>query len=167
VLSEIFRQAGESGIVKNAHLINKGLLPDLSEKTADFFFLKRPSADKTAETIIELCAQRLPGNMASTRPRSRSSPRRVKTFQARRASTRACRRASTRQRRTKKEKTFGGTVFREGDRVMQIRNNYDINMGEGPTALPPARVFSTATSERSEKSTSSTRRSPSIMRTSS
>ncbi len=43
VLSEIFRQAGESGIVKNAHLINKGLLPDLTVKT-DFFFLKRPSA---------------------------------------------------------------------------------------------------------------------------
>ncbi len=125
VLSEIFRQAGESGIVKNAHLINKGLLPDLTVKT-DFFFLKRPSAEKTAETILELCAERLPNKMGI-------HPSQIQVLSPTRRNLagtenlNACLQSVLNPgAKHKKEKPFGNIIFREGDKVMQIRNNYDI-----------------------------------------
>ena len=125
VLSEIFRQAGESSIVKNAHLINRGSLPDLNEKT-DFFFLKRLSADKTLETILELCAERLPNNMGIPAAQIQVlSPTRKNL--AGTENLNACLQAALNPGVThKKEKSFGNIVFREGDKVMQIRNNYDI-----------------------------------------
>ncbi len=126
VLSEIFRQAGESGIVKNAHLINKGLLPDLAEKSSDFFFLKRQSAEKTVETVIELCAERLPKNMHihPSQIQVLSPTRKNKTGTE---NLNLCLQAALNPEvKHKKEKNYGSTVFREGDKVMQIRNNYDI-----------------------------------------
>ena len=62
-LTEIFRQRADSRIVRNAHLINKGEHPNLSENTGDFFRLKRLEAGSTVETITELCAVRLPEKM--------------------------------------------------------------------------------------------------------
>ena len=62
-LTEIFRQKEDSRIVRNAHLINKGEHPNLSENTGDFFRLKRLEAGSTVETITELCAVRLPQKM--------------------------------------------------------------------------------------------------------
>jgi exodeoxyribonuclease V alpha subunit len=126
VLSEIFRQAGESGIVKNAHLINKGVLPDLNEKTNDFFFLRRTSPDKSLDTIIELCAERLPKNMGIEPPQIQIlSPTRKNQTGTENMNARlqaALNPASA----GKKEKAVGDYIFREGDKVMQIRNNYDI-----------------------------------------
>ena len=126
ILSEIFRQAGESNIVKNAHQINKGVLPDMSEKSGDFFFLKRPSADKTVETIIDLCAERLPKNMGI-------HPSQIQVLSPTRKNLSGTENLNLRLQAAlnpevlhKKEKAFGNTVFREGDKVMQIRNNYDI-----------------------------------------
>ncbi len=126
VLDEVFRQAGESGIVKNAHLINKGIVPDFSERPGDFFFLKRATPDKALETIIELCAERLPKNMGIEPSQIQVlSPTRkhltgTETLNARLQA------ALNPQAGWKKEKAFGNVVFREGDKVMQIRNNYDI-----------------------------------------
>jgi exodeoxyribonuclease V alpha subunit len=126
VLSEIFRQATESGIVRNAHLVNKGLLPDLTEKKTDFFFLKRPSPDKSLETIVELCAERLPKNMGIEPPQIQVlSPTRKNQTGTENLNARlqaALNPASA----EKKEKAFGDYIFRVGDKVMQIRNNYDI-----------------------------------------
>ncbi len=126
VLSEIFRQADESGIVKNAHLINKGILPDLAEKASDFFFLKRPSAEKTVDTIVELCAERLPKNMGI-------HPSQIQILSPTRKNQSGTENLNLRLQaalnpevKHKKEKAYGNTVFREGDKVMQIRNNYDI-----------------------------------------
>ena len=126
VLSEIFRQAGESGIVKNAHQINKGLMPDIGEKCGDFFFLKRPSPDKTVETILELCAERLPKNMGINAAQIQVlSPTRKNVSGTENLNARL-QAALNPEAKHKKERAFGNTVFREGDKVMQIRNNYDI-----------------------------------------
>ncbi len=126
VLTEIFRQAKKSGIVRNAHLINQGETPDFTEKSADFFFLKRGSADKTLETLLELVAERLPGNMGI-------SPSHIQVLSPTRKNTTGTDNLNARlQQRLnpgtdhKKEKAYGELVFREGDKVMQIRNNYDI-----------------------------------------
>jgi exodeoxyribonuclease V alpha subunit len=126
VLGEIFRQATESGIVRNAHLINRGNIPDLTEKNSDFFFLRRSSPDKCLETIVELCAERLPKNMGI-------DPSQIQVLSPTRKNQTGTEHLNVRLQAAlnpasseKKEKTYGDYVFRVGDKVMQIRNNYDI-----------------------------------------
>ncbi len=126
VLGEIFRQATESGIVKNAHLINRGILPDLAAKESDFFFLRRSAPDKALETILELCAERLPKNMGI-------DPSQIQVLSPTKKSQTGTENLNMRLQAAlnpasngKKEKAFGDFIFREGDKVMQIRNNYDI-----------------------------------------
>ena len=125
-LTEIFRQAQESLIVMNAHAVNHGQLPDLSVKNKDFFFMKRRSAETVVQTIQELCSQRLPKNMgidptdiqvlSPTRKNEAGTKNLNKQLQA----------VLNPPSPEKKEKSYGDFLFREGDRVMQIRNNYDI-----------------------------------------
>ena len=62
-LTEIFRQAAESAIIRNAHGVNRGELPDLRDNKHDFFFLRRKDPARAAETIVELVQTRLPQNM--------------------------------------------------------------------------------------------------------
>ena len=125
-LTEIFRQNEGSRIIRNAHMINRGEHPDLSENAGDFFRLKRLQGGSTAETITELCAVRLPGKMhippeeiqvlSPTRKGETGTASLNKRLQA----------ALNPPKPEKKEKPFGDVIFREGDRVMQVRNNYDI-----------------------------------------
>ncbi len=125
-LTEIFRQNEGSRIIQNAHLINKGEHPDFSANTGDFFRLKRMQAAGTVDTIVELCAVRLPQKMqilpseiqvlSPTRKGDLGTVNLNKRLQE----------ALNPQAKEKKEKAFGDAIFREGDRVMQIRNNYDI-----------------------------------------
>ena len=125
-LTEIFRQTGGSHIVRNAHLINKGEHPDLAENSGDFFRLKRLEAGSSVDTITELCAQRLPEkmNIPSADIQVLTPTRRgeLGTVNLNRVLQARLNPASD----EKKEKLFGDFVFREGDRVMQIKNNYDI-----------------------------------------
>ena len=125
-LTEIFRQNGGSRIVRNAHLINKGEHPDLSENTGDFFRLKRIQAASAVETITELCSVRLPNRM-------NIPPSDIQVLSPTRKGELGIRNLNCRLQLVlnppspdKKEKLFGDVVFREGDRVMQIKNNYDI-----------------------------------------
>jgi len=125
-LTEIFRQSEESHIIRNAHSINKGVTPDLRENKGDFFFLQRGTPDKIASTVTELCLERLPKNMGF-------APNEIQVLTPSRkgetgtyALNRRLQAALNPPDPAKKEKIFGETVFREGDRVMQIRNNYDI-----------------------------------------
>ena len=125
-LTEIFRQTGDSRIIRNAHMINRGEHPDLAENSGDFFRLKRLQAGSAVETITELCAVRLPGKMnippqdiqvlSPTRKGEMGTVNLNKKLQE----------VLNPRSPEKKEKLFGDAVFREGDRVMQIRNNYDI-----------------------------------------
>ena len=125
-LTEIFRQKESSRIVRNAHMINKGQHPDFSENTGDFFRLKRLQAAGTVETVVELCAQRLPEKMhiPSAEIQVLSPTRKGELGTAN--LNKRLQEVLNPPAKEKKEKAFGDAVFREGDRVMQIRNNYDI-----------------------------------------
>ena len=125
-LTEIFRQNEGSRIVRNAHMINRGVHPDLSENTGDFFRLRRLQAGSTVDTVVELCATRLPGKM-------HIQPEEIQVLTPTRKGelgtvslNKRLQEALNPAAKEKKEKNFGDAVFREGDRVMQIRNNYDI-----------------------------------------
>ena len=125
-LTEIFRQAQESLIVMNAHAVNRGELPDLSRKDKDFFFMRRRTAESLVQTVQELCATRLPKNMG-IQPCDIQvlSPTR-KGDTGTRALNLALQAVLNPPATGKREKKHGDFSFREGDRVMQIRNNYDI-----------------------------------------
>ena len=124
-LTEIFRQKGDSRIVRNAHMINRGEHPDFEANTGDFFRLRRLKGGTAVETIVELCARRLPENMkipsasiqvlSPTRKGETGTANLNKRLQA----------ALNPPSESKKEKLFGEAVFRVGDRVIQIKNNYD------------------------------------------
>ena len=62
-LTEIFRQAQQSAILRNAHAINRGEQPNLTSNQGDFFFLRRRDEETVLRTIVELCKTRLPQNM--------------------------------------------------------------------------------------------------------
>ena len=126
ILTEIFRQAQESLIVMNAHAVNKGQMPNLRERKKDFFFLPAKSEEEAARTILGLCATRLPQNMGIPSEQIQVlSP--AKKGGAGTVNLNIRLQAILNpQSPSKKERVFGQYTFREGDRVMQIRNNYDI-----------------------------------------
>ena len=125
-LTEIFRQAQQSLIVMNAHRVNQGQLPELRTVTNDFFFMRRNNEEGVSTLIRDLCTTRLPKNMGippeqiqvlcPTRKGGVGTVSLNKLLQA----------SLNPPSPEKKERTFGEYLFREGDRVMQIRNNYDI-----------------------------------------
>lgn len=140
-LTEIFRQAKESMIVVNAHRINRGEYPDCNAKDKDFFLLRRSSEKEMLETIKSLCLTRLPDYYEDVSPVSDiqiltpvrkgllGSINLNKELQA----------VLNPPNKSLEEKTFGERTFREGDKVMQIKNNYqmtwknleDFSEGEG------------------------------------
>ena len=125
-LTEIFRQAQQSLIVMNAHRVNQGQMPELKTVTSDLFFMRRQSEEAVGQLIRDLCTTRLPKNMgipadqiqvlSPTRKGGVGTVSLNKMLQA----------ALNPPAPDKKERQFGEVTFREGDRVMQIRNNYDI-----------------------------------------
>ena len=125
-LTEIFRQAQQSLIVMNAHRVNRGEMPELRIVTSDFFFMRRQSEDAVSSLIRDLCTTRLPKNMGIPSDQIQVlSPTRkggVGTVALNQMLQTALNPASP----EKKERQYGEFIFREGDRVMQIRNNYDI-----------------------------------------
>ena len=125
-LTEIFRQAQQSLIVMNAHKVNHGQMPELRSVKSDFFFLRCPSEEAVGQTIESLCAVRLPQNMGIAPEQIQVlTPTRkghVGTWGLNGRLQSALNPASP----GKKERQWGDYVFREGDRVMQIRNNYDL-----------------------------------------
>ena len=126
-LCEIFRQAQESLIVTNAHAINRGEMPNLAVKDKDFFFLRRDRDKDIAATVVDLCKNRLPrayGNMARNGLQvicaSRKGEAGTENLNV------LLQQALNPRERGKSEHSFRERIFREGDRVMQTRNNYDI-----------------------------------------
>ena len=125
-LTEIFRQAQESLIVMNAHRVNSGQMPELRRVDSDFFFMRRQNEDTLRQTIRDLCATRLPKNMGIPSDQIQVlTPTRkggVGTWSLNGLLQDALNPAAP----DKRERQFGEFTFREGDRVMQTRNNYDI-----------------------------------------
>lgn len=125
-LTEIFRQAQQSLIVMNAHRINGGELPDLKNVKSDFFFMRRNSEEELTRLIRDLCTTRLPKNMGIP-------PEQIQVLSPTRkggvgtvALNKLLQSALNPPSPDKQEHAYGDYTFREGDRVMQIRNNYDI-----------------------------------------
>jgi len=140
-LTQIFRQAQKSLIVMNAHRVNHGEMPELKCVTSDFFFMRRRSEDALLQLIRDLCTTRLPNNMgiqpdqiqvlSPTRKGPVGTANLNKMLQA----------AMNPPAPGKKERSFGEYTFREGDRVMQIRNNYDILWKKADGSAVGAGIF--------------------------
>ena len=126
-LTEIFRQAQASAIIRSAHAVNQGQLPPLRNSAgSDFFFMRRRDPLAAVELVVELCRTRLPQNMGvDGRDIQVLCPTRRGEWGTR-ALNRALQEALNPPAPDKRQKVWGELVFRVGDRVMQIRNNYDV-----------------------------------------
>ena len=140
-LTEIFRQAKESMIVVNAHRINHGEYPDCNAKGKDFFLLRRSAEKEMLETIKTLCLKRLPDYYSDISPTADIqvlTPVR-KGLLGSINLNRELQDVLNPPCAELEEKQFGDRMFREGDKVMQIKNNYqmtwknleDFTEGEG------------------------------------
>ena len=140
-LTEIFRQAKESMIVVNAHRINRGEYPDCNAKDKDFFLLRRGSEKEMLETIKNLCLTRLPGYYKDVSPTADIqilTPVR-KGILGSINLNKELQEVLNPPQPGLEEKQLGERIFREGDKVMQIKNNYqmtwknleDFTEGEG------------------------------------
>lgn len=125
-LTKIFRQASESDIVVNAHKINRGELVSLENKSKDFFFLKRYDADIIIRVLIALIQEKLP-------PYVEAKPFDIQVLTPMRKGLLGVERLNQILQRylnppqpSKREKEFGTGLFREGDKVMQVKNNYQL-----------------------------------------
>ncbi len=125
-LTEVFRQAAQSAIVRSAHMIDRGEVPDLRRNQGDFFCLARRDPEEVLDTIVDLCRRRLPERMGIPADQIQvlSPTRRRGT--GTRALNQVLQTALNPPLEGKGERRFGDWVFRAGDRVMQVRNNYDI-----------------------------------------
>ncbi len=125
-LTDIFRQAQESLIVMNAHRVNRGEMPNLKDRKSDFFFLPCRSEEEVRQTVAGLCATRLPKNMGIPSDQIQVLSPTRKGGSGTGSLNQLLQSVLNPPVPTKKERNFGDFAFREGDRVMQIRNNYDI-----------------------------------------
>jgi len=126
-LTEIFRQAGESMIIVNAHRINKGEIPILNARDKDFFLVARNGMDSIVRTVVDLCSRRLPDTYGFDPMKdiqvlspSKKSPAGVVNLNL------ELQKVLNPTDRRKKEKVSRDYIFREGDRIMQVKNNYDL-----------------------------------------
>lgn len=127
VLDKIYRQSEESKIVLNAHRILKGEYPDLKDKKSDFFFMKCLDDERLCQTVASLCSERLTKTYNYNKfddiqvicPSKKSL---TGTYNL----NRVLQNVLNPKNQDKKEKEFRDIIFREGDKVMQIKNNYDI-----------------------------------------
>lgn len=125
-LKKIFRQASESDIVVNAHKINKGEQVEINNKSRDFFFLKRYDADIIIRVVIALIQEKLPRYVDA-------KPYEIQVLTPMRKGLLGVERLNQILQRylnppdeKKKEKEIGQRLFREGDKVMQVKNNYQL-----------------------------------------
>ena len=125
-LNKIFRQATESDIVVNAHKINAGQDVQIDNKSKDFFFLKRYDADVIVASIVYLVQKKLP-------PYVDAKPLDIQVLTPMRKGLLGVERLNEVLQKylnppdkKKREKEYGSGLFREGDKVMQIRNNYQL-----------------------------------------
>ncbi len=142
-LTEIFRQAKESLIVVNAHKINRGEYPDCNEKDKDFFLLRKKSEKEMLDTIQSLCVKRLPDYYQGCDA--------VRDMQVLTPVRRGMLGSINLNKELQKvlnppseehvEKTFGDRIFREKDKVMQIKNNYQLEWKKLETFAEGQGVF--------------------------
>ena len=125
-LTQVFRQAEQSAIIRNAHAVNLGQPPQLDSNQGDFFFLCRRSPDRLVQTVVELCRDRLPKNMNVPADQIQVLSPTRKGACGTAALNRALQAALNPSAAGKRQKQWGDVTFRVGDRVMQTKNNYDV-----------------------------------------
>ncbi len=138
-LGYIFRQARESMIVVNAHRVNQGDMPYLNVKKKDFFFMHEEDAEKAAELVVQLCRERLPnyGPYDPLLDLQVLTPMRKTAAGVDRLNL-LLQEALNPPGRDKLEITARGIIFRLGDKIMQIRNNYQKEVYNGDIGLVTA-----------------------------
>ena len=125
-LREVFRQAEQSAIIRNAHAVNLGQPPQLTNDQGDFFFLCRRDGERALNTVVELCRTRLPDHMNIPADQiqvlspTRKGPCGTENL------NRCLQAALNPPSPDKREIQWGERVFRAGDRIMQTRNDYDV-----------------------------------------
>ena len=125
-LNKIFRQAADSDIIVNAHKINDGEHVELNNKSKDFFFLKRGEANVIAAVTINLIKNKLPGYVNATPYDIQVlTPMRKGELGVERLNQ-VLQQALNPPSKEKREKEYHEMIFREGDKVMQIKNNYQV-----------------------------------------
>ncbi len=136
VLDEIYRQSSESLISLNAYKINHGQLPELNDREKDFFFIPCRTADECARFVTDLCCERLPKAYGFEPVRdiqvitpTKQGPCGTKAL------NRDLQSKLNPKDIFKKEKKFSDQLFREGDRVMHIRNDYELEWERTDDAL--------------------------------
>lgn len=126
-LTEIFRQAQQSAIVMNAHMVNQGQLPPLrNQRATDFFFLRRGDGQAAVDTILELCRSRLPERMGIPADQIQVLSPTRKYITGTANLNQSLQAVLNPPEPGKAERKFGSVTFRVGDRVMQVKNNYDV-----------------------------------------
>ena len=125
-LTQVFRQAEQSAIIRNAHAVNMGQPPQLDSNQGDFFFLCRRSPDRLVQTVVELCRDRLPRNMSIPAEQIQVLSPTRKGACGTVSLNRALQAALNPPSPQKRQKQWGDVTFRVGDRVMQTKNNYDV-----------------------------------------
>jgi len=126
-LETIFRQKEESLIITNAHLINQGIMPAINEEESDFYFIQKLRSTDVAESIVDLCTRRIPEGFGldSIRDIQVLSPMRkgeTGIYHLNGLLQESLNPAAP----DKPQKVHGNVIFRTGDRVMQIRNDYSL-----------------------------------------
>lgn len=126
-LCHIFRQAQESEIIMNAHRINEGVEPVYNAQGTDFFLVRRVLAEEAAQTVVDLVTKRLPAfsGCDSMQGIQVLTPMRKGTLGVQNLN-RILQQALNPPQKHKAEHEFRGFLFREGDKVMQIKNNYNL-----------------------------------------
>ena len=124
--TQVFRQAEQSAIIRNAHAVNMGQPPQLDSNQGDFFFLCRRSPDRLVQTVVELCRDRLPRNMNIPAEQIQVLSPTRKGACGTVSLNRALQAALNPPSPQKRQKQWGDVTFRVGDRVMQTKNNYDV-----------------------------------------
>ena len=140
-LTEVFRQSENSLIATNAHKINNGEYPECNIKNGDFYFASIDHAEGGASYICELCLERLKKTYGYQSSDIQVLSPAKKGITGVHNMNKRLQFLLNPPAKSKKEKTFGDMIFREGDRVMQIRNNYDIIWKESATGQEGFGVF--------------------------
>jgi len=141
-LQTIFRQATGSFIITNAHRINAGALPEIDNNAAaDFFLFRTEEPERAAELCVELVAERIPRRFGIPSAEIQVLAPMHRGVVGVAALNTALQRALNPPAPTRPERTIGSRLYRVGDKVMQIRNNYDKDVYNGDighiTALDP------------------------------
>jgi len=139
-LTEIFRQAAESKIIVAAHDINRGVTPEVSNE-GDMFFLKRQYDEAALQTLDELCSTRLPEKMGFASDQIQVISPTRKGACGTNNLNKLLQQSLNPPSESKPERRFGETIYRLGDRVIQTRNNYELEWVDGMNETAGKGVF--------------------------